>query len=434
MKWSWMFVAALPLVAACATVGDAGSETGDDEVVVGLPNLSNQVAVHPDRLEFDADVLAKLERRGVLAKIEKYASAADKAAVEPVYFVGERQADALDADGAIKPDARNPAGYLRRAVSWEKKPDGVVVVKTEPATLAEAIEEIKKNGFLDLNPDSVSALDNNNGENTDRGFGNADRRWRTTLGPETGFKPIDLSGRELWNKSLLSGGNAKVVLKTGRITIKPTLDVHLAVKRFIPKNAEATITTDVDAELEFEAMADGAFDLSHGDTLLKRSVGTQFKKLPLTVALEVKYDCGVAATGRAVASAGATAKGTLRAGAAVEGLRVRGILDNASYEISPLGPRLDSKVHVAGACHLMAEVTMQVFDAVGPKVTTDLYTILDADGTNAQASAKGNATLKAGVEASVGGALRPFGFKLADINAAPFKFEKVFSGAFDVGQ
>jgi hypothetical protein len=426
----------LPVVTGCATAADEGPETTEGEVVVGLPSLANQVAVQPDRLEFDPGALGALERHGVLAKIDTYASAADKSAAEPVYLVGERQADALGEDGAIKPDARNPAGYLRRAVSWEKRADGVVVVKTEPATLSEAIEEIKKNGFLgEDDPAGVSIQGNTDGENTASGFGNADRHWQTTLGPEAGFAPIDLSGRELWSKSFLSGGNAKLALKTARINIKPTVDVHLVTKRFIPKNAEATITTDLGAQLEFEASTSAAFDVSQSNTLLKKSIGTHLKKLPLTVGLEVKYACEVAASGPSVASTGVTANGRVRAGAAVEGRHIKGILDTPTYNLGFVRPKLDAKVQVAGACHLVTELTMQVFDAAGPTATADVYAILDANGTATNTGAVAAAKVKVGVEASVGGGLRPFGIKLANINVPPYKLEKeIFNGQIGLGR
>jgi hypothetical protein len=57
----------------------------------------------------------------------------------------------------------------------------------------------------------------------------------------------------------------------------------------------------------------------------------------------------------------------------VEGKKLQGILDRPGYEIRPIGPRLDSRVHVAGACHLVTVLTLQIFDASGPTVTADVY-------------------------------------------------------------
>src|SRR5690606_10964639 len=95
---------------------------------------------------------------GVLAKIDAWARASDKDAVEPVYLVGDRQSGALRAGGALAPGLRNPTGYLRRALSYTRASGGALIVATEPATLAEAVEEVKKSGPLEVPAGSARPL------------------------------------------------------------------------------------------------------------------------------------------------------------------------------------------------------------------------------------------------------------------------------------
>jgi hypothetical protein len=423
----------LLLVAGCAADGDSSATNDENEIVIGLDDLADRVTVLPDRLVFDASVQPALERLGLLDKVTAFEAASDKTAAEPVLFVGRRQKGATAADGTIAEGARNPSGYLRRGVHWSKAADGTIVVKTEQATMAEAVEEMKRNGFVNLTGPKAQAF-GDNGEDIATGFGSTDRTWRVPIGPAGGIVPIDLSGRELASRALASGGKAKIVLKTGKITLRPVATAHLVVKTFIPQMAEATIAADVDGAVEFEATGDGGFDFTKEATLFKRSWGRDVGGLPLTLAVEVGYSCQVATSGRTQANAGATAKGALRAGAAFEGLSLRGILDRPTYEFGRIGPTVDSSVIAKGVCHLTSKLALQLFDAAGPEGLVDLAATLDADASQAQLGGKGKARLIASVDAQAGGTLQPFGFKLADIKLGPFHSERqVFDGEITVG-
>jgi hypothetical protein len=432
-RHSLVSVLAVPmLLSACAADGSSSETADENEIVVGLADLADHVTVRPDALVFDSAVAGSLERLGLLTKVSAFEAASDKSAAEPVLFVGRRQTGATSKDGTIAEGARNPKGYLRRGVRWSKASDGTIVVATEPATMAEAIEEMKRNGFVSLQGPKPQAV--GDGEDTDTGFGNTDRTWRVPIGPESGIVPIDLQGFEIFRRDLASGGSAKVVLKTAKITLRPVATAHLVVKRFLPQSAEATIAADVDGAIELEATGDGGFDFTKEATLFRRSWGRDVGGLPFTLGVEVGYSCQVATSGGTRANAGATAVGALRAGAGFEGLSLRGILDRPTYRFDRMGPRVDSSVIMKGVCTLTSKLALQVFDASGPEALLDLTAALDADASQAQLGGMGKAKLTASVDARASGTLKPFGFKLAEINLGPFHAERdVFNGNLAVG-
>lgn len=420
-------VLSVPLFVGCAaTESDSGSSESD--VVVGATdNLADSVAVFDDRLEYDATVENQLRASGSLEKI----------ASEPVYFVGGRQKDALDANGWVKQGARNPLGYLRRGVSWSKGKGGIIVVKTVPATMAEALAELKKTGGFTLDTESskksLSPLAAN-GEDTDHGLGDTDKRWSIPLGEKT---LLDLSGKELMKTSISNNqGTAGIVLKQGKIALNPTIDAHLHVENFIPTEVEATITSQLTGAFELEVTADGEFQNDKEGVLLpKKTWGTdKVNGLPLSLTIEVAYSCAMASNGKAKASAGYSVKTNLRTGASLHGKDLKGILDKPTFDPTPTA-NVNSNVIVVGLCHVIPKIELQVFDAGGPSSAMDLSARFDFDGTNAQLGADAKASVVAGYELTAGGSLRPFGFKLADIKMEPIKGEKtLFSRSFKVGQ
>lgn len=417
------------LVVGCAGHEESDADASESEVVVGVADLSNKVAVYPDRLEFDADVVGQIERRGLLAKID---ASKKQVGAEPVYFVGNRQSDALDEDGSVKAGVRNGAGYLRRAVSWRKGEGGVLVVMTEAATLAEAIEEVKKNGFVGLEAKALQPLANS--DVTDFDKGNFEKTLTHVFGPNAnGLAPLDFSGKELFSKRLLLGGQAKLVLSRGRLEIKPVLDAQISIKNFAPQKTKVTLATEVQGEIEITASSDGAFDVQNGSTLFSKSFGAAVSGVPLTLSVDVRWKCGVGMSGASVASVGATAKGRVSGGAEFEGGRFKGLFEQPTFELARLGPTFKANANVNGECHLVSELGVQLFDTVGPNATVDLYTKVAARASAGTSNGL-SASVKAGVEARVGGSLRPFGVKIGQISTPPLVSEKeVFNGPVPLG-
>lgn len=399
------------LVVACAADDEVGGSTAD--VVAQGSVLDNKVAVFPDRLEFDADARKELEGSGVLDKI--------RAGSEPVYLVGRPQADALDVDGSIKKTARNPSGYLRRAVSFASGARGGVVIKTEPASMADAVEEMKKVGILDLDdPNAKSANGENSTSRLDALKGNTEKTWRTQIGPPGGYVPVDES-----NKVLVRQDGVVLNLIKGRVSITPTVEVHLRTEHFQPKEVTAAVTAAVSGDLAIRGDASGDSHLDEGGVLFpKQSFGASLKGLPLTIDIEVKWRCDLAATSKSVFTFGATTTGTVRGGLSWDG-NTKGILEETKpYTFGRVGPTTDSATKAGGNCHLTSTINMQVFDAAGPTVVADQYANVDFDAAKAKATGAAHATLAAGIEATVTGSLKPFGFKLAEINVRPYRNEK----------
>jgi hypothetical protein len=417
------------LAVGCTAQSDEGGSTSSDIVV----SLSNQVAVFDDHLEFDAPAAQRLRDSGVLGRIEAYAK--NPSSAEPVFLVGNRSSDALAADGSIKADARNPKGYLRRALSFTSGKGGTLVVTTQPATLAEAIEDVKKNGFTTLGTRSIRPLDEGDSE-MNFAAGDFEQTLSHAFGSDGGDSfDFDLSGKELWKKKLFSGGEAKVVLKRGKLSFKPMLDAKISIRHFSPQDSNAILSTSVVGELEFEASADGAYEFNRGDSLLNKSWGTVVGGVPLTLSVALNWKCGLGVSASGTASVGATANGALRAGAAYEGGQVKGILDPPTYSFERLGPTVDAKFDLNGRCDVIADFTVQLFDAAGPEASVDLYAQLGAHGTADNDGAHASATFDVGVDATVGGTLSPFGVKIADITMPPAHYEKrLYEGELNIGQ
>lgn len=420
----------------CATNADSDAETGEEqEIVVGLNDLPNRVSVLDGRLEFDAEVIPSLEKGGILAKLEKYAAAPDKNAkgVEAVYFVGDRESDALEPNGMVKLGVRNPKGYLRRGLSFTKAASGKLVVLTEPATFAEALED--QNGFLSLSlrdgaGDGIRTQAE--GDVTDFTKGNFTKTLEHVFDEIT---PIEILDKEIFQKKMLIGnGEAKLTLKRAKISIKPRLDAHFVIEGFKAREASAFLTTVVEGDLDIVAKADGVFKLApKTDTLFSRSWGVMVGNVPLTLSVDVSSQCEFDFSARANMTVGAHAFGNFHLGGQLENGNLRGVLDKPEYRFERRGPTADANAELTGACHLITNVGLQFFDVAGPDGEADVFAkvVGHASGATGQ-GVSGDANLVAGVKLSAGGSLRPFGVRLGDINVPAATFQKeLFNGKFN---
>jgi hypothetical protein len=406
----WVVAFALG-AAACAT--ETTSATDDVDLTIDTSQIDDHVTVYDDRLEFDPAVVPALDRLHKTAERD-----------EPIYYVGGRAKDALDRSGALRNDARNATGYLRRAIGFERRADGTLVVRTVPATLAEAIEDVKSRG---LKSPTLRPRDDRPAETA---TGDHDITIHRAFGQDGSDRiAFDFSGTELFKRKLLLGGDAKVVIKRGRLELKPVVDASFSIRNFVPSKAEAILTSDVSGELEIEASGQGAFEVAKSQPLFGTAFGGSVQGLPVTLRVDVESSCNLGLSGAAVASAGATAKGNLRVGGTLAASGLTPIFDPPTYSFERIGPALNASLNASGNCHLIATLSMQLFDLAGPQGKVDMYADLQARGTATTAGARATASLKAGVEASVGGSLRPFGVSLGTISAPPLKLEReIFSG------
>jgi hypothetical protein len=449
--------ALISILAGCASA-DADTASGADDIVVGVTDLNNRVTVNPDSLEFDATVLPQLQPH--LAKIDAYVAAADKSTAEPVFLIGDRQSDAKSADGSIKDGIRNPLGYLRRAVGYTTAANGNIVVQTEEATIAEASDDIFKGNVAGIVTKGLKVLDDtpdpNGGDDDDdstappppppkataappnNSSGAGGHTWSYQFGGADGFTPIDLSGKVLGQQKILGAGTAKVVLTKGKVDIRPKIDATLVTEGIKPKSGQAVITTAVVGDIQVDATADGSFNLQKGDTLYSKQFGGTLTGavgagLPLTMQVDVKYECDLGSSGKVHAMIGGHAEGQLTAGASFEGVSLSPIFPPPTYDLSPVGPQLDVNATVEGECHLVCSVALQVFDAAGPNASVDLYAKAEIKGSEQNESTTGTGSLTVGVQATVGGQLKPFGFTIATIKTDPLVFEKTFTDTVKIG-
>ena len=114
--------------------------------------------------------------------------------------------------------------------------------------------------------------------------------WQYTFGRDDGFSPIELSGKTLWEKKLLSGGRAKVSLTKATIDIKPRIDTELVSVKATPKSGHAILSTSVLGEFEIEAITDGSFDFEKSGSLFSKKFGSTVKGTPLSLAIDVFRD------------------------------------------------------------------------------------------------------------------------------------------------
>jgi hypothetical protein len=401
-----------------------------NHVVVGIDDFADKVKVNDDSLVFDADVAQQL--KPYLDKLDAWAAADDKSAVEPVFLVGNRQSDAKGADGAIKEDSRNPSGYLRRALSWSANGDGTITVKTKHATIAEASSEIFAGRTANIKTSSLgiltdSATDTSASSTSDD---STPKSWSYTFGGDDGLKAIDLSGTTLVEK-----GGSKLSLSKATLNIKPTIDAELLMSGKTPKSGKAVITTDVTGEIQIDTAAEAGFDVNEGKEIFNKQFAGMFVGgVPVTLRLEVKWQCGIGTGGKVHAMMGAKASGHLVAGAQFEGTSLTPIFPEPTYDLEKTGPSFDASVSVHGGCHLISTLALLIFDAAGPDASLDVYA--DANATVKDDTSSGSeldTTLKYGVQATVGGQLAPFGYQIAEVHATPLTFEQSYTGSVPVG-
>jgi hypothetical protein len=448
---SVIFTIAAPIAAGCAVNGSDASESASDELAQSTA-LADHVTVAADRLTFDRQIARSSTELGQVAqRIKTYQTAYDQTAngapaamargstehdqwvidqlltqkIRPVYLVGQRQANARNADGSIRTDVKNPYGYLRRAVSTTDQ-DGQLVVVTKPASIIEASVELRQLGLLqgvtkDDNTGSGDDDDNSGGDGTDD-------NWHWAKQYPFSLVDIDLS-RSLYHRDIGAGiGSVDVGLKDSHFRITGNLDAMAAGRWVRPREAHAILTLNVDGKVLLDGTFDGAFGASSGNVDLYRksfdiaAVGG----FPLSLDFAVQATCDLAANGQAEAQVGATLTGSISGGATYE--RDQGfdtVWTPQWPQFAPINPTLTSSARVEGKCQVTATAGIHLFDAVGPEASADAFLQVDANATTSQATGSGEAKVTAGIDAQLGGELKPFGIDLGSIETTPYHKEWV---------
>jgi hypothetical protein len=335
-----------------------------------------------------------------------------QAGVQPVYLVGARQSDALLPSGLVRKDVPNPNGYLRRAVAFSNGDNGDVEVVTVPATIFEAHAELRQLGFAEFSDLPVQDVPDD---------GSSDQ-WSWNKQYPFTLANIDLS-TVLYQREIGAGiGNVTIGLKDSYFTVDGSLDAGAAGRWASPREAHAILAVNAAGQIVLDGLFDGAFGASSGKIeLYQQSFNiASFGGFPLTLDFGVVANCDVAANGQADAQAGISLTGSLTAGGTYhKGQGFKAVWQPQWPKTTLVGPTVTSNARVDGKCSVTTQAVIQLFDAAGPEATAGGFVKLDANAQNGS----GRAKVIGGIDATLGGSLRPFGIKLATISTTPFHKE-----------
>lgn len=396
---------------ACVTA-DAPSESSSNALSDESFEDADVVQVEPDRIVYPARV-AKTSR------VNSLISQTGENKV-PLFLIGRRQKDAVNADGTLRDDVPNPNGYLRRVIGMETAANGDISFLTRKASLTEAADELAKQGFI---------LRDKNG------------CFPQTTNPFNAFN-VDLN-RSLYDHSFGSIGRMSVGLVDSYIRLDGNLDTGVAGSCLSPDAAHAILNLNLAGQVKLEGRFDGAFGAQTGDIELfhKRIDITSVATFPLALDFAVTANCDFASNGKVVANVGAKVNGSLSAGASWtynDGMTTNFTPNWPKFGV--IQPTFSSNASVNAQCTVTARALALIFDSnEGPYANTSAYVNLDATG-NASGSTSGaggtvHAKVVGGVNAGVGGTLKSFHITLVDQISAP-EFHKewnLYEGDFSAG-
>ncbi len=377
---------------------DAGTSDAADVVA---RDLSDAAQVFDDRLVFPRSLI-DTSLREKIAAYEAALARGEEESTEPVLLVGDRERDAIQADGTLDETGPNPEGFMRRALSLREEGDSVVIL-TEPASLEEVFTELDENGAIDIGaaPDA------------DGPPGKAPQGARHVDVPT--IPVIDLSGVEIYRK-----GSDYIRLPSAYVHLDLALDVGVQVSALRLQETHVIVSGDVDAEIDVEA---SIFDVPPvvGIPIEKEVFVAKYPlpplgPVPMTIALRVSVGCTVSGGGfHVTGGAGTTMHFTggveyTRAGGAV----AVGDVTHEPYVLSPSGELLASK-QVTVRCSVDPRIEVLFFDVVGPIVKTQAF----ADFRFA--TAPDRLSLDVGLTGHLGGTLRVFGLRVGELSAQLFE-------------
>jgi hypothetical protein len=396
-------VFALPLLGlglACSDAPPPEPATSDATNVVAR-DLADAAEVYDDRLVFPGALIDTSLRQ----KIAAYAEAAadgDASDVEPVLLVGDREGHAVKGDGTLDEASANPHGFMRRALSLEE--DGAdVIIHTAPASLEEVFAELDANGSIDIGAEPEGA-----------GPPGKSPQGKQKIDVPT-LPLIDLSGVELYRK-----GNDYVRLSSAYVRLDLALDVGVEVSRLRLQETHVVVEGQVDSELQVEA---SIFDTPpvfgvpiEKDVLVAKYPLPPLGPVPMTIALRISVGCTVSGGGFQVSGGVGT---TVQFSGGVEYTRAGGIVavgeaTHDPYVLDPHG-ELQASKQVTTRCSVDPRIEVLFYDVAGPVVKAQAY------GDFRFVTSPAELSLDVGVNASLGGTLRVFGFKVGDLSAKLFE-------------
>lgn len=375
LRASLVSLVALSAVACAAAPASSSSDSTADLST----EAAADVKVLDDRLVFP--------RAAVSASTRQRIDAGEK-----VILTGGRGADAIDAaTGQINPNAANPYGFARQAVSYTDEGDTTTVMTTRVA-LDEAFAQLKP-------PTALSPAFSHTAQ--------------------VSVPVIDLSNIELW-----SNGGASLKLKSGSLTLGSGVDVGTDIDWYKLGQAHVILNTSLDTEIVLEADLDGptsfsvSKDVYHGSWPIG-SIGP----VPVTLGLVASVACDIQADGVASATAGIRVSASMKGGVSYDHDSGKSPVNaTPQFSASIVDPSFSFQSGSTNTtCHIRPQFSVMLFDAAGPTLTPDLAANFTG-GVAAGAPFSGAVTGELGLD--VGGKLEVFGKDLGSVDYHLFTVEK----------
>ncbi|HEU4406744.1 MAG TPA: hypothetical protein VFS43_15865 [Polyangiaceae bacterium] len=441
-------VAAAPLGCAqgdeeAEAKGGGSTGSGADELVAQV--VFDAAVVKADSIEFPVSVVPQK----VLDRIAAYQAAvtpkvvtrtrvdvSDNAIEEQVIDVqdllaqekafiergGEKVILRGNPQSSVKPgepideNAANPAGYLRRAVSYEVRGE-TVVVRTAPATLAEYFGELK------LGQEFI-------GEQPDDGLGVR----RAPLVVPFNINLANVVNRQLFARSgtfnTAAGpvnGDVRVAVQQARADLTGQLDVGIDIGFFTLNEAHVIVDGRLTGSIDFEVVANGNFNTSTGVVkLLSRPAKFALPPIgpvPLTLNVDLTAKCDLGVVGQARATVGGDVSINTRVGFQVRDGDTSFIGQAPAFNANLHPPQLSVTADANARCAVTPTLEVLMFDAAGPQVAIEAFAnakLSAGADFGAQSGVRASAQLTTGANFLVGGEIQTplFDFQLLDFGKA----------------
>ncbi|HVJ94487.1 MAG TPA: hypothetical protein VM580_32090 [Labilithrix sp.] len=364
---------------------DAAS--ADSDLVARV--LADAAEVHADKLVFPTAAVPASLRERITAFEAALAAGKSREEVENVILTGDRAPSAVDPSGKIKEDAKNPYGYIRRALSIRDE-GGKTIISTEHATLEEAFAELSAGQFIEIGTEPT-------------GTGVSPLVTKTL---KTNIPPIHFDGIEM-----LRLGGTSLHLGSGFVSVDVGLDIGAAVAGYRLTHAHVNYNAKIASELTISAQVEGADEWS-GEYVITDSkwpletVGPA----PATLALRLVANCELNSSGSAVAKTGVRSAVGVVAGAqydAGEGPRTSG--DGLTLDAGPVLPQVEADGTAKVKCSLRPEFEVFLFDSPSVRLIPSLSTRIEGESPPLRAK------LVQGIDSAIGLKLGVFGKNLAEI-------------------
>lgn len=453
------FIAMASLVAAaplgCAQEGDKGDDggsptpsastgSGAEELVARV--VFDSAVVKADSIEFPASVVPERVLRRIEAyqaavtpkvvtrtRVDVFGESITEEAIDMDDLLAQEQASAKgdiiekvilfgEPSSLVKPGEEidqdaigNTSGYLRRALSYERRGE-TIVVRTGPATLAEYFGELK------LGQELI-------GEEQD-GIGTR----RAPLVVPFNFNLVNIANRQLFSRNgtfnTAAGpvnGSVSLAIQQATVDLGGQLDIGVDIGVFGLNEAHVKLDGNLGGSIDFRAQATGNFSTSTGTIKLlprpSKFALPPIGPVPLTLKVDLTANCKLNVNGEATATVGGEVDANVAVGFQFRDDRLSNIGRAPAFSASLHPPQLNVSATANARCAVVPTLEVLMFDAAGPSIGIEAF----ADGKlsagaafGAQSNARASAQLKVGANFLVGGQIQTplFDFKLLDFGTA----------------